>query len=77
MSPFEADIGYIPRSPVDVAFDEIRTGEVGATYAQRLLEERITRYQQLQDNIQSAQERMKRYYDKNRPTQHFSIGDEV
>lgn len=76
MSPFEADIGYIPPTPVDLAIGELQS-EASKPHAHRVLEYRLMRYQQLQDNMQCAQERMKTCYDRNRPQQLFKVGDQV
>lgn len=76
MSPFEADLGYIPRAVPDHIFDKI----VGTKSNQEILalgqqQQRVL--EQLKITLNEAQIRMKQYYDKNRPIQDFEIGDEV
>ena len=67
MSPFEADLGYVPRSVPDRHFECI-TGS-------KSLRDAVLK--QLHESLEKAQERMKRYYDHNRPVQTFEVGDQV
>ena len=76
MSPFEADIGYIPRAVPDHVFDRI----VGSKSKQEIWQ--FGKRQQetlelLKSTLEEAQNRMKRYYDRNRPIQTFAVGDKV
>lgn len=76
MSPFEADLGYVPRAVPDHVFDQV-IGNKGIQGAYDLgqRQERILGI--LKDNLLNAQRRMKQYYDKNRPIQDFEVGDRV
>lgn len=75
MSPFEADIGYVPKAMSDRQFDRVLKKSNSAAFdfgvAQQLIMERVKM------NLNKAQERMKKYYDRNRPIQTFSEGDLV
>jgi hypothetical protein len=76
MSPFEADLGYIPRAVPDRIFDSI----VG-TKSQQDVWSLGQKQQAVSDKLKlmlaEAQRRMKLYYDKNRPVQDFQVGDRV
>ncbi|OWZ20261.1 Retrotransposon protein, Ty3-gypsy subclass, partial [Phytophthora megakarya] len=75
MSPFEADLGYIPYMPDDVAADpEFEKLEKAAK--EFLLRQEVF-LKAAQDCMSEAQERMKYYYDRNRLVQDFNIGDMV
>ncbi|GMF31673.1 unnamed protein product [Phytophthora lilii] len=75
MSPFEADLGYIPYMPDDVSSDpEFKKLEKAAK--EFLLRQEVF-LKVAQDRMSEAQERMKYYYDKNRLVQDFEIGDMV
>ncbi|POM74119.1 Hypothetical protein PHPALM_8966 [Phytophthora palmivora] len=64
MSPFKADLGYVPYIPDDVASDpEFHKLEKAA---QEFLLRQETLLKVAQDRMSEAQERMKHYYDKNR-----------
>ena len=75
MSPFEADIGYNPYTPIDVKrdkeFKSLKTSE------QEFLLRQEANLKIAQDCMAQAQETMKYYYDRNRKEQHFKIGDLV
>jgi hypothetical protein len=76
MSPYEADIGYIPRTVQEHVFDQL----VGTKSKREIME--LGRRQQetlerLKINLEEAQTRMKLYYDRNRPVQTFEVGDKV
>ena len=76
MSPFEADLGYIPRSVPDHVFD----GLIGTKSKPEILllgQEQQRVMEQLKINLVEAQNRMKKYYNSNRPIQVFEIGDKV
>ncbi|CEG41667.1 retrotransposon nucleocapsid protein [Plasmopara halstedii] len=75
MSPFEADLGYIPYMPDDVVSDpEFKKLEKAA---REFLLRQEAFLKVAQDRMSEAQERMKHYYDKNRFVQDFKIGDMV
>ncbi|KAF1333396.1 Retrovirus polyprotein, partial [Globisporangium splendens] len=72
MSPFEADLGYNPYIPDDVAADpEFKKLNKAA---QDFLFHQEVFLRKAQDAMSEAQERMKSYYDKNRKQQNFEIG---
>jgi hypothetical protein len=76
MSPFEADLGYIPRAVPDRIFDDI----VGNKSNQEIMalgqkQQRILDL--LKANLEDAQIRMQKYYNKNRPVQKFDVGNKV
>jgi transposase InsO family protein len=76
MSPFEADLGYIPRTIHDHVFDRL----VGSKSKRDIMElgqrQQVT-LDRLKKHLIDAQARMKLYYDLNRPVQSFAIGDKV
>ena len=76
MSPFEADIGYIPKSIPDYVFSKVlkqsnksAAFEFGQTL--QIILERV------KANLEEAQTRMKKYYDEGRPIQEFAEGELV
>ncbi|GMF60933.1 unnamed protein product [Phytophthora fragariaefolia] len=73
MSPFEADLGYVPYMPDDVArdpeFEQLHKS------AQEFLLKQDAILKMAQDAMSEAQTRMKSYYDKNRLAQDFKPGD--
>jgi hypothetical protein len=76
MSPFEADIGFIPKSVPDHLFAKLlnrKTQREAFEFGkcQQLIMERA------KQNLAEAQDRMAKYYNKNRPIQDFNIGDLV
>jgi hypothetical protein len=76
MSPFEADLGYIPRSISDVIIQQVRP-ERSESIAEEFVLQQMANLRHVQDAMSEAQTRMKQYYDKNRPTQIFEVGDKV
>lgn len=76
MSPFEADLGYIPKAIPDHMFEKI-VGNKNKKEAYEFGQKQQEILVQLKINLDSAQERMKHYYDLNRPIQNFEIGDQV
>lgn len=76
MTPFEADIGYNPRSAADLMFAKLNS-EGKTTESRDFIFEQQTRLRMAQDSIAEAQVRMQRYYNKNRPEQVFNVGDKV
>lgn len=76
MSPFEADLGYIPRSIPDIQFDKM-VGSKSAREAFELGKRQVQTLKLLKENLTAAQARMKKYYDANRPVQDFEKGQKV
>ena len=76
MSPFEADLGYVPRAVPDHIFDQV-VGNKGAQGAYDLGKRQEKILLILRDNLLEAHRRMKKYYDKNRRIQEFDVGDKV
>ncbi|GMF40679.1 unnamed protein product [Phytophthora fragariaefolia] len=73
MSPFEADLGYVPYMPDDVASDpEFKKLEKSA---REFLLRQETRLKVAHDRMSEAQERMKYYNDKNRLVQNLEVND--
>ena len=74
MSPFLADLGYVPRSPSEqaLAHEGPRSRE-----AISFAEHQQSMRQLCQDAMFSTQQHMKYFYDANRPTIAFAVGDEV
>ena len=75
MSPFEADLGYVPYIPNDIANDP--EFEMFNQQNQDFLLKQEATLRKAQDPIAKAQDRMKKNYDKNRPVQIFKIGGKV
>ncbi|OWY93287.1 Retroelement, partial [Phytophthora megakarya] len=73
MSPFEADLGYVPYMPDDVTRDP-EFDQLNKT-AQEFLVKQDALLKMAQDAMSEAQTRMKSYYDKNIIAQHFKTGD--
>ena len=76
MSPFEADLGYVPRSVPDHLFDKL----VGTTSEKNIFilgQKQQKVMEILKVTLTEAQKRMKKYYDRNRPIQEFEVGDLV
>ncbi|KAG3198796.1 hypothetical protein PC128_g5741 [Phytophthora cactorum] len=75
MSPFEADLGYVPYMLDDVArgpeFEQLHE------LAKELLLKQDAILKMAQDFMSEAQTRMKSYYDRNRLAQDFKPGDLV
>ncbi|KAE9310844.1 Transposon Ty3-I Gag-Pol polyprotein [Phytophthora rubi] len=76
MSPFEADLGYVPYMPDeevarDPEFEQLQKS------AQDFLLKQDAILKMAQDAMSEAQTRMKSYYDKNRLAQDFKPGDMV
>lgn len=78
MSPFEADLGYIPRSFSDCVLDRLRVErDAKSKEAGDLLKRQQQILSWLKQSLEKAQRRMKEYYDRNRPTLELQIGDQV
>jgi hypothetical protein len=76
MSPFEADLGYVPRAIPDRIYDNL-VGTKASTDILALGRKQQEIMEQLKSNLSKAQARMQKYYNQNRPVQEFEIGDEV
>ena len=76
MSPFEADLGYIPRTVPDYIFDKI-VGCQRKREAHLQFQDQQKVLKLLKENLKLAQARMCKYYDRNRPVQVFELGDKV
>jgi len=74
MSPFEADLGYVPRNPIQLSLPK-------SSFADRTAGDFYTRQAAIlkmcQDSIAIAQARMRDAYNCGRPIQEFSVGDKV
>ena len=77
MTPFEADLGYNPRSPSDIIFEQLSMAGNKKQEALSFAESSKVQLTLAQDAITQAQLRMKHYYDRNRPEQKFEKGDKV
>ena len=71
MTPFEADIGYQPRSPF-----QLQTQTTNKE-TDKFMDKQKAILKQVQDSIAEAQEKMQFYYNRNRKTQTFQVGDLV
>lgn len=76
MCPFEADLGYIPRSSADIEFEKLCRDDKFSEARDFLLEQQV-RLETARTHMAEAQQRMAHYYNKNRPVQDFEIGDLV
>ena len=76
MTPFEADIGFIPKSVSDHVYSKIlkKSNKSEAFEFGKALQIILER---VQVNLKEAQARMKMYYDRGRPVQEFVAGDLV
>ncbi|KAG3006859.1 hypothetical protein PC121_g17650 [Phytophthora cactorum] len=76
LAPFEADLGYIPRNPLQLAADQLskvpRSRQVVEFH-----ERQATILLRCREAFAQAQERMKDVYDRNRAEQIFEVGDRV
>lgn len=72
MTPFEADLGYIPRSALDLVLGTSIKAE-----PMKFLEHQQLILQSCHDSIHAAQVSMKYYYDRHRRTTTFTVGDYV
>ena len=74
MSPYEADLGYIPRNASDIRKQiTFKTNEEAYRFGVRQQQT----LEKLKIVLKGAQKRMKKYYDHNRPIQILNIGDKV
>ena len=75
MAPFEADLGYNPYTPTDVARDP-EFSKLDKE-AKALINKQKAFIKMAQDRMAEAQDRMKYYYNRNRSEQNFEIGELV
>ncbi|KAE9167490.1 hypothetical protein PF004_g28808 [Phytophthora fragariae] len=73
MSPFVADLGYQPRSVSDLDVPEPPSYKS----ASRFVDVQKAILVECQDALDLAQQRMKHYFDRNRPAPGFKVGDQV
>jgi hypothetical protein len=76
MSPFEADLGYLPATPalpLRVPNERTKKLQLGTEF----LEKQQDVLARVRRQLQAAQDRMSYYYDHHRPTQDFVVGDQV
>lgn len=73
MAPFVADLGFLPRSVGDL---EVPPRD-GPKTTSRFVETQQVILTECQDALNQAQQRMKFYHDRNRPTATYHVGDEV
>ncbi|KAJ0392132.1 hypothetical protein P43SY_010819 [Pythium insidiosum] len=74
MSPFVADLGYAPRALDDL---HLRQHPPQHRAAASFLEHQAVILRRCQDALELAQANMKYFYDRNRPTHSFKLGDQV
>lgn len=77
MSPFEADLGYIPKSFPEHVYARLLGSKSSRSDAYEFGKIQQQILETAKKNLTEAQARMKQYYDKNRPIQNFEIGDRV
>jgi hypothetical protein len=76
LSPFEADLGRIPTSPI--IYTKLKQEPVTSFPAIKELSSKLKLIRDLvYDNLKQAQDNQKYYYDKNRKPQEFKEGDLV
>ncbi|KAJ8523407.1 hypothetical protein ON010_g17573 [Phytophthora cinnamomi] len=76
MSPFEADLGYIPLNPLQLSAEKLKgipTSKRGAEFR----EKQAAILSRCREALAQAQERMKDVYDHNRHEQEFQVSDRV
>ncbi|POM78436.1 Gag-pol [Phytophthora palmivora] len=79
MSPFKADIGYQPATPASPrTTNEVNQAEINAEsrLGIEFVEQQKDILARVRRLLQAAQDRMSSYYDQNRPTQNFNVGDQ-
>ncbi|GMF21299.1 unnamed protein product [Phytophthora lilii] len=76
LAPFEADLGYIPRNPLQLAADEL--GSVPKSKrGKEFHDHQAAILFRCREALAKIQERMRDVYDKNRVEQVFELGDRV
>ncbi|KAF4142679.1 putative integrase p49 (IN) [CHAIN 6] [Phytophthora infestans] len=74
MSPFEADIGYIPRTPATLNVPSTRLCQAKHS---EFIASQVDTLAKARRCIAEAQDRMAEFNNKNRQPQNFNVGDEV
>ncbi|GMF23306.1 unnamed protein product [Phytophthora lilii] len=75
MSPFEADLGYVPANPLSVVAAARRRGlQGGRRHGVKFTEHQAAVLHQCQDALEDAQAHMADVYDKGRKEQVFKVG---
>ncbi|KAG3133956.1 hypothetical protein PI126_g18914 [Phytophthora idaei] len=78
MSPFEADLGYVPANPLTAVAESSRKGlRGGRRQGVKFTEHQDAVLRQCQEALEDAQARMADVYDKGRKEQEFGVGDQV
>ncbi|GMF11564.1 unnamed protein product [Phytophthora lilii] len=78
MSPFEADLGYVPANPLSVVAAARRRGlQGGRRQGVKFTEHQAAVLRQCQDALEDAQAHMADVYDKGRKEQEFKVGHRV
>ncbi|ETL79424.1 hypothetical protein L917_19948 [Phytophthora nicotianae] len=78
MSPFEADIGYVPHNPLSTVDESSRRGlRGGRRQGVQFTKHQAAVLRQCQDALEDAQARMANVYDRGRKEQDFNVGDQV
>ncbi|GMF18349.1 unnamed protein product [Phytophthora fragariaefolia] len=76
LPPFEADLGYVPLSPLQLAAEQLvhaPKGRPGAAFHDR----QASILMRCREALAEAQERMRDVYDRNREVQVFDVGEQV
>ncbi|KAG3009959.1 hypothetical protein PC121_g10351 [Phytophthora cactorum] len=76
LAPFEVDLGYIPRNPLQLAADQL-SKVPRSRQAVEFHERQATILLRCREALAQAQERIKDVYDRNRAEQIFEVGDRV
>ncbi|GMF29573.1 unnamed protein product [Phytophthora fragariaefolia] len=79
ISPFEADLGYLPSTPATLHSPPRDTGAERQCCAlgKAIPETQSDRLATVRRKLQRVADRMSEYYDANRPVQAFEVGEEV
>ncbi|KAG3182124.1 hypothetical protein PC128_g14822 [Phytophthora cactorum] len=78
MSPFEADLGYVPVNPLTaVAESSRKVLRGGRRQGVKFTEHQDVVLRQCQEALEDAQARMADVYDKGRKEQEYGVGDQV
>lgn len=78
-SPFEACLGYLPKSPLDFTFgkDVSIDGHSDIDKARRFNEQIQLVHQRVQEQLEKSQGKYKIWHDKHQLDHKFQVGDEV
>ncbi len=77
--PFEACLGYFPKSPLDFIFekDVVLDGHSDIDRANKFIEQIQLTHQAIQEQLEKSQIKYKTKHDKHRVDHQFQVGDEV